>query len=75
MGQAVLSGLQVLTGLAKDPAAKLAATRGYGAEVVTYDRYREEVGSGWEASLADLKKYLEGPRERRVFVEAGLPEN
>ena len=40
-----------------------------------YDRYRGDVGSGWEASLVDLKKYLEGPRERRVFVEAGLPEN
>jgi len=40
-----------------------------------YDRYRGNVGSGWEASLADLKKYLEGPRERRVFIEAGLPEN
>ena len=40
-----------------------------------YDRYRGDVGSGWEASLVDLKKYLEGPRERRVFIEAGLPEN
>jgi uncharacterized protein YndB with AHSA1/START domain len=40
-----------------------------------YERYRGEVGSGWEASLADLKKYLEGPRERRVFIEEGLPEN
>ena len=40
-----------------------------------YERYRKEVGSGWESSLEDLKKYLEGPRERRVFVEAGLPEN
>jgi uncharacterized protein YndB with AHSA1/START domain len=40
-----------------------------------YDRFREEAGSGWEASLADLKKYLEGPRRRRVFVEEGLPEN
>jgi uncharacterized protein YndB with AHSA1/START domain len=40
-----------------------------------YDRYRGEVGPGWEASFADLKKYLEGPRRRRVFVEAGLPEN
>lgn len=40
-----------------------------------YDRYREEVGSGWEASLADLKKYLEGPRRRRILVEEGLPEN
>jgi uncharacterized protein YndB with AHSA1/START domain len=42
---------------------------------LAYDRYRGEVGSGWEASLADLKKYLEGPRERRVLIEAGLPEN
>lgn len=40
-----------------------------------YDRYRGQVGSGWEASLADLKRYLEGPRQRRVFVEEGLPEN
>jgi uncharacterized protein YndB with AHSA1/START domain len=40
-----------------------------------YDRYRGEVGSGWEASLADLKRYLEGPRLRRILIEAGLPEN
>ena len=40
-----------------------------------YDRYRGQVGSGWESSLADLKKYLEGPRERRVLIEEGLPEN
>lgn len=40
-----------------------------------YDRYREEVGSGWESSLQDLKAYLEGPRERRILIEAGLPEN
>jgi uncharacterized protein YndB with AHSA1/START domain len=40
-----------------------------------YDLYRGQVGSGWEASLTDVKTYLEGPRERRIFVEAGLPEN
>jgi uncharacterized protein YndB with AHSA1/START domain len=40
-----------------------------------YDRYREEVGSGWDSSLHDLKKYLEGPRERRFLIESGLPEN
>jgi uncharacterized protein YndB with AHSA1/START domain len=39
-----------------------------------YDRYRDEAGAGWETSLADLKKYLEGPRERRFQIEAGLPE-
>jgi len=40
-----------------------------------YETYRGEAGSGWEERLADLKRYLEGPRERRVLVEAGLPEN
>ncbi len=40
-----------------------------------YDRYRGEVGPGWEASLADLKRYLEGPRRRRIVIEQGLPEN
>ena len=40
-----------------------------------YDRYRDVVGSGWEASLRDLKTYLEGPRRRKIFIEEGLPEN
>ncbi len=40
-----------------------------------YDRYRREVGPGWEASLADLKRYLEGPRSRDIVIEQGLPEN
>lgn len=40
-----------------------------------YDAYRGQVGSGWDASLAELKRYLEGPRRRRVMIEAGLPEN
>ena len=40
-----------------------------------YDRYRGEVGSTWDASLADLKRYLEGPRRRRIMIEQGLPEN
>lgn len=40
-----------------------------------YDRYRSEVGPGWEASLADLKRYLEGPRQRDIVIEQGLPEN
>jgi len=40
-----------------------------------YDRFRGEAGSGWEARFADLKRYLEGPRRRRVLIEAGLPEN
>jgi uncharacterized protein YndB with AHSA1/START domain len=40
-----------------------------------YERYSGEAGPGWETSLADLKKYLEGPRRRRILIEAGLPEN
>ncbi len=40
-----------------------------------YERYLGDAGIGWEASLADLKKYLEGPRRRRILIEAGLPEN
>jgi uncharacterized protein YndB with AHSA1/START domain len=40
-----------------------------------YARYRGESASGWEASLAELKRYLEGPRQRRILIEAGLPEN
>ncbi|MCA1580100.1 MAG: hypothetical protein LC796_01660 [Acidobacteria bacterium] len=40
-----------------------------------YDRYRGEVGSGWDSSLQDLKRYLESPRERRFYIESGLPEN
>lgn len=40
-----------------------------------YDRYRGDVGSGWESSLKDLKTYLEGPKKRRILIEAGLPEN
>lgn len=40
-----------------------------------YAVYRGEAGAGWESSLADLKKYLEGPRRRRITIEAGLPAN
>jgi uncharacterized protein YndB with AHSA1/START domain len=40
-----------------------------------YERYSGKAGAGWETSLADLKTYLEGPRRRRILIEAGLPEN
>jgi hypothetical protein len=40
-----------------------------------YDTFRGQAGADWESSLADLKKYLEGPRRRRILIEAGLPEN
>jgi uncharacterized protein YndB with AHSA1/START domain len=40
-----------------------------------YQRYQGEAATGWEASLADLKKYLEGPRRHRITIEQGLPSN
>lgn len=40
-----------------------------------YTRYLGEAASGWESSLEDLKRYLEGPRRRRIMIEEGLPEN
>ncbi len=40
-----------------------------------YARYRGEAASAWESSLEDLKKFLEGPRRRRITIEAGLPTN
>ena len=40
-----------------------------------YVQYRGEAESGWKSSLEDLKKYLEGPRRRRIAIEAGLPAN
>jgi hypothetical protein len=40
-----------------------------------YTRYQGEAASGWESSLEDLKRYLEGPRRRRIMIEEGLPEN
>ena len=40
-----------------------------------YTVYRGEAEAGWESSLEELKKYLEGPRRRRIAIEAGLPTN
>ncbi len=40
-----------------------------------YTAYRGEAGPGWESNLVELKKYLEGPRHRRITIEAGLPAN
>ncbi|MGH9363767.1 MAG: SRPBCC family protein [Thermoanaerobaculia bacterium] len=40
-----------------------------------YDAYRRLSGEGWEESLAVLKLDLDSPRQRRVVLEAGLPQN
>jgi uncharacterized protein YndB with AHSA1/START domain len=42
---------------------------------LAYTVYRGEAEAGWESSLGELKKYLEGPRRRRIAIEAGLPTN
>ena len=40
-----------------------------------YEVYRGIAGDGWEETLSELKRYLEGPRERRFLLEGGLPLN
>lgn len=40
-----------------------------------YTRYQGEAATGWESTLEDLKRYLEGPRRRRIVIEEGLPQN
>ena len=58
-----LRGVQAVIVMPEDaPAAKLAATRGYGAEVITYDRWtesREEIGArlAGERGLELVKPY------------------
>jgi threonine dehydratase len=52
------------------PALKVAATRGYGAEVVTYDRYRQERTTLGEA-LADERGLALVPPFNHVDVMAG----
>jgi len=51
---AALHGIPATILMPEDaPALKLAATRGYGAQVVTYDRYREERGALADALAAE----------------------
>src|SRR5690348_1902878 len=54
------AGVRVMVAMPEDaPAAKVAATRGYGAEVIFYDRHKEDR----EAFALDLAE-----RERMVMV-------
>lgn len=71
-----LEGLTIdLTFTEQDGACLVTVEQGIPDAGPAYEAYRGEAGSVWEEWLADLKRYLEGPRERRVLVEAGLPEN
>lgn len=71
-----LEGLSfILTFVEREGACLVTVEQAIPASGPAYERYRGIAGSGWEARLADLKRYLEGPRRRRVLIEAGLPEN
>lgn len=71
-----LEGLSfVLTFVEEGGACRVTVEQGIPDAGPAYDRYRGIAGPGWEERLADLKRYLEGPRRRRVLIEAGLPEN
>jgi uncharacterized protein YndB with AHSA1/START domain len=71
-----LEGLTIeLTFVERDGECLVTVEQGIPEAGPAYETFRAEAGSGWEGWLADLKRYLEGPRQRRVLVEAGLPEN
>lgn len=71
-----LEGLSfVLTFVEEGGACRVTVEQGIPDAGPAYDRYRGIAGPRWEERLADLKRYLEGPRRRRVLIEAGLPEN
>ena len=71
-----LEGLSfVLTFVEEGGACRVTVEQGIPDAGPAYDRYRAIAGPRWEERLADLKRYLEGPRKRRVLIEAGLPEN
>lgn len=71
-----LEGLTIdLTFVERDGACLVTVEQGIPDAGPAYEIYRGKAGSGWEERLAELKRYLEGPRKRRVLVEAGLPEN
>lgn len=71
-----LSGIRLeLTFAAQDSGCVVTVAQDVPDAGPAYAQYTGEAGVGWEASLADLKKYLEGPRRRRILIEAGLPEN
>ena len=71
-----LEGLSIdLTFVEREGGCLVTVEQGIPEAGPAYEKLRGESGSGWDERLADLKRYLEGPRERRVLVAAGLPEN
>ena len=66
----MLDSTAVILMPADTPAAKLDATRGYGAEVITYDRYRED-REALGATLADERGLTLVPPYEHPAVMAG----
>ncbi len=64
----MLDSAAVILMPADTPAAKLDATRGYGAEVVTYDRYREDREALGAALAADRGLTLVPPYEHPAVM-------
>jgi uncharacterized protein YndB with AHSA1/START domain len=71
-----LEGLSIVWTFAQSPEGCLVTVEQQVPDAgPAYDTFRGQAGADWESSLAELKKYLEGPRRRRILIEAGLPEN
>ena len=65
------AGLRVMVAMPEDaPAAKVAATRGYGAEVVFYDRHKQD-REAFALDLAERERLVMVPPYDDYFVLAG----
>ena len=65
------AGVRVLVAMPEDaPAAKVAATRGYGAEVVFYDRHKQD-REAFALDLAERERLIMVPPYDDYFVLAG----
>ncbi len=65
------AGVRVLVAMPEDaPAAKVAATRGYGAEVVFYDRHKQD-REAFALDLAERERLVMVPPYDDYFVLAG----
>ena len=65
------AGVRVLVAMPEDaPAAKVAATRGYGAEVVFYDRHKQD-REAFAIDLAERERLIMVPPYDDYFVLAG----
>ena len=65
------AGVRVLVAMPEDaPAAKVAGTRGYGAEVVFYDRHKQD-REAFAMDLADRERLIMVPPYDDYFILAG----